>query len=81
LRDFDGLRSKRLRALLAEATVDADGRPMPVALSREDALALAEELSRERARLVALERERSGRERGVVTVAVETARKRSRPRP
>ena len=66
---------------MAEATVDADGRPIPVALSREDALALAEELARERTRLVARDRERSGRERGVVTVAVETARKRTRPRP
>ena len=81
LHDFDGLRSKRLRALLAEATVDADGRPMPVALSREDALALAEELARERSRLVARDFERSGRERGVVAVAVETARKRTRPTP
>ena len=79
LRDFDGLRSKRLRALLAEATVDANGRPMPVALSREDALALAEELSRERALFAERRRERDGRERGVVAVAVEAARKRTKP--
>ena len=79
LRDFDGLRSKRLRALLAEATVDANGRPMPVALSREDALALAEELHRERALFAERRRERDGRERGVVAVAVEAARKRTKP--
>lgn len=52
---------------------------MPVALSREDALALAEELHRERALFAERRRDRDGRERGVVAVAVEAARKRTKP--
>ena len=80
LRDFDGLRSKRLRALLAEATVDANGRPMPVALSeREDALALADEsASTARARSPVVASARAGAFRSSPSPS-RAARKRTKP--